>query len=108
MKVKFTKQARQITAAVNREIGRAALGFQANITKAWPVDTGESRNAWRAPVEVEPGTWVVSNDVLYSAVLWRGRHVVGGKAYGSEQMPQGGYPTLAKTVSRLTKNLKDL
>lgn len=107
-KISFSKQTAQITSAVHKEVARAALGFQGNITKAWPVATGESRNAWGAPKEVKPGTWVVSNGVLYSAILWRGRHIVGGVAYGSDQMPRGGAPILAVTKSRLLKRLKDL
>ena len=106
--ISFSKQFKEITALADKEVGKAALGFHSEITKAWPVLTGYSKNAWQSPKQIDKGEWQVVNDVLYASVLWKGRHVDGGKVYGSEQLPLGGYPILNAIKEKLIKRLKAL
>ena len=104
--VSFRVQKKELMHIIDKEVGKAALGFQTEITKAWPVDTGYSRNAWQAPKRVDVAEWQVINDVIYASVLWKGEHIIGDKLYGSPSLPNGGYPILNKTSQKLVKRLK--
>ena len=108
--ISFSKQTKYISDKVNDKVKAASFNFHAKITSAWAVDTGRSKAAWQLPVQSNRGTgeWTIANNVNYSAVLWIGRHYVNGKAFGSDQMPLGGFPILAKVTEKLIKDLRVL
>ena len=81
-------------------VGKHAQTFHADIKLAWPVDTGDSRRAWKLS---RSGTeWAIENNVSYSGILFVGR--VGKR--GSNQLAAGGYPILKANILRLKSDLK--
>jgi hypothetical protein len=105
--VNFHRAERYIDRTTDKIIGESASEFHSYISLAWPVDTGWSLSAWKAPVRVKPGSWVVVNSVDYSAVLWQGRHTVSGKVYGSTQMPHGGEPIARRVQLTMKQRLRN-
>ncbi len=106
-KIKFKIQLKEIDKAVDTEIRKAALAFYNDIERSWPVDTGDSKGAWVKPIKEDNG-YVVTNRMHYSPILWRGRHQINGKWYGSLQMAQGGVPIYNNSIAILRQRLKRL
>lgn len=104
-KVRFNKQLSELEKASDKIIKRNALIFHAEIVAAWPVDTGFSKGAWVKPIK-EGTSWVVSNSITYSPILWRGRINTGKGMTGSLQLPMGGSPILNRTIQRIKKDFK--
>ena len=70
--------------------------FYGAIVKAWPVDTGLSRNGWvfsNTPTGIN-----VSNAVDYSKYLWYGIPPNEMMYHGSKQMPHGGRKILDEVM----------
>lgn len=89
-----------------------AKGFFFEIKTRWPVGNpalwkrpyapkgyvgGYSKSMWSIE-KLDSLTWEVSNPVVYTPVLWRGRIFDGKQWRGSTQMPAGGDPILEKYV----------
>jgi len=106
-KVNFRRQLAQIDSAIDKEIKSAAIVFHSSIKTAWPKDTGFSKDMWMPPIKIEDG-YEVYNPVSYSPILWYGRHDIGGRSYGSEQMPNGGAPILDATLDIMLSRIKAL
>ncbi len=106
-KIRFNKQFTQLEEKVDSIVGKAALAFYNDIVRAWPRDTGFSVGRWTLPEKIREA-YIVTNNATYSPVLWRGRHSVNGKMYGSEQLPQGGVPILNSVLVRMRKELKGI
>ena len=105
-KVNFTKITRKMIDKADTIVKTASISFRADIQARWPRLTGYSRGQWQTPVKISDASYEVTNPVEYSPVLWRGRHMIGEKSYGSLQMSEGGYPILAKTIRDLKQKLK--
>ena len=107
-KINFTKQFKQLSKSADKIIKEEALSFHANIVRIWavaPFNSQDSRGKWIKPQRVPRGYKVV-NTAPYAPILWIGRHNINGVTYGSEQMPQGGVPTLNNTINAIKNRMR--
>jgi len=106
--IRFNRQTKQLLDKTDQIVKEHAVKFHRKIVEAYPVDTGLARAGWEAPKNTSQYEWTVVNNIDYAGVLWLGRHEVGGKVYGSLQMPRGGTPILQSVVNAMQKKLKGL
>lgn len=97
----FNALENKISDRADKIVAKSATKFYTKIVKAWPVDTGASRQAWQISQKAE-GEWEVSNNVRYSVYLWE------GLPRGSSQMPTGGNPILESVKLDLQQDLRNI
>jgi len=72
-------------------------------------DTGEFKNSFSNIRRLSATWWQISNDAPHAPILFRGRRVVGGKAYGSLKWAAGFAPMkkkFEKDIERLTRAIR--
>lgn len=99
---------REIDRRVDIIVAEEMIKFYGTIVRRWAVKTGFSRRAWTTPQRLGKFEWKISNDVVYTPILWRGRLFVGDRWEGSTQMPSGGKPYVIMAEHNLRKRLRRL
>jgi len=90
-----------------RVISEESMSLFANLKMASPVKTGMFKKSWVLQKKSIDGMkWRISNPLEYASILYDGRRVVNGRAYGSEQWLFGGSPMLERTNIAINAKLK--
>lgn len=79
-----------------------------------PVDTGELRESWQPPKQVNPFTWEIRNPAPHAYIIDGGRRQVPTKLgnmkwIGSKKLPHGYQPTVLKyndLINNLLRKIK--
>ena len=72
-----------------------------------PVDTGQLRTSWDM-IKVNETHWTITNNMEYASIIFDGRRLVAGKMHGSNQLPDGIDPILAKYNQLLEERLNNI
>ena len=88
-------------------IAEEAIGLKADLVISSPVDTGAYKAGWQIK-KINDLHFQIYNAISYSSIIFAGRRVVNGKAYGSLQFPLGGDPLVAKTDNNITRRMKNI
>ena len=102
---KPTEALAKVERQIYETVGRIAAQLHADLKNVAPVDTGWFKANWRIQKSGEL-SWRIYNNVEYASVLWRGRHVIDGKEYGSRYWQNGGDPMLLKADIELSRQLE--
>ena len=103
-KVTWQGLPRKIDKATSKIVESQTKVLYSDIVRAWPVKSGKSKAGWRVRDYVS-GHYAVVNFVRspegynYVADLWIGLPV------GSDQLPNGGDPILARNIIQLRSRL---
>ncbi len=82
-----------------------ALGLNADLISASPVDTGHFKASWSISRSGK-WSWSIRNRASYADVLSIGRVFDGGQMRGSLQMPNGIAPLLQRTSKNIEARSK--
>ena len=77
-----------------RVVGIVANDLLSELIHVSPVDTGTLKGSW--DIQRITNGYRLSSNLEYADVIFDGRRLVAGKWYGSEQLPAGLSPILAK------------
>ena len=93
-----------------RIVTQEALGLNADLISATPVDTGHMKTSWHVVKKSgESGlAWTIYNPVEYASIIAAGRRVVNGKAYGSEQLVNGFDPLIKQTDISISRRMQGI
>jgi len=70
-------------------------------------DTWHFMRSIKAPVK-NGYNWKIELKAKYSSILWRGRHKVGNKEYGSLKWYNGGQPMIYKMEREIERRTNDI
>jgi len=105
-----TEALKAIEQEAEKIVTQEALGLKADLVSASPTKTGDFQSAW--VIVKKSGlsglAWTIFNPMEYASVLWAGRRVVNGRAYGSEQWLLGGDPMLQQTDLAISRRMKGI
>lgn len=105
VKVSWNQLPKIITNEVSKVVEKRTQKLYLDIVNVWPVKTGKSKAGWKVR-QYKPGGWAIVNFVKgpqgynYVADLWA------GLPKGSAQLPNGGYPVMARHLILLKKDLE--
>lgn len=88
-------------------IAEVVADLYAELIKRTPVDTGQLKASWNLD-KLSDGSWLLSSNLQYADIIFRGRRMIMGKQVGSLQLPDGVYPIIASFNSELENRLKGL
>ena len=69
--------------------------------------TGHFHGSIKAPVKIGHN-WRIVLGAKYSSILWAGRDMIGGRAYGSENWAGGGEPMLQITSNNIIRRANNV
>jgi len=107
VKVSWAQLPSVINLAASRIVEKRTRKLYAEIVSVWPVKTGKSKAGWKVR-GYKAGGWAIVNFVKgpegynYVADLWY------GLPKGSSQLPNGGYPVLARHLHLLKSELRGM
>lgn len=100
---------KELTDEIDRIIGDEVHMLHRDIVQkgqdVW--DTGNFKRKIQAPMRTGDG-WRIALRATYSDILWRGRRVIGGRAYGSLKWYGGGQPMLKKTELNIIRRANNV
>jgi hypothetical protein len=85
-------------------VRRGALRLYDRLVFASPVDTGELKQSWQAPIQIVGG-WQVYNIAPHAIIIDGGRRNLNGEVVGSEQLPLGFTPIVDEVGKELQEEL---